>query len=184
MNHGPMIPTQGDGDELEPRPTSKAKSPVSIAKAKKAAEDAGMPIINVEGLKAMGVLGEFVKNTGAIRIGQSMLTFASANYDRVMTEFRDLLAKDAGKAAEDDFLRYNITRAYKEVIDSYSANAMRLVESAKLEPVQSDDTPKRQAGFAPPPIGLAITVNNGDGKPATVTVDQAESPKTPEPPPE
>ncbi len=174
MNHGPMIPIPGDTD-VEPRSTTKAKNTVSITKARKAAEDAGMAIINVDGMRAMGELGEFVKQTGAIRIGQSMLAFAASNYDKAMTEFRDLLAKDTGKAAEDDFLRYNITRAYKEVIDSYSANAMRLVESAKLEPVTGDDTPKRQAGFSPPPIGFAVTVNTGDGKPATVTVGQSDN---------
>ena len=173
MNHGPLIPTTGI-DLPEPAKTTKAKSPVSLSKARKAAEAAGMAIVNVEGLEGMGVLGEFIGATGAIRIGRAQLAFAAQNYDRAMTELRDLLARDSGKAAEDDELRYRIADALREVTDSYSENAMRIIESAKHEPQTSEDGPKRQAGFQPPPIGVAVTVNTAGEKP-TVSVECADN---------
>lgn len=172
MNHGPLIPTTGT-DDLEPVPTTKAKPAVSLSKARKAAEDAGMAIINVKGLEAMGVLGEFISTTGAIRIGRSQLAFAAQNYDIAMTTMRDLLARDSGKAAEDDELRYRIADGLREVVDSYSENAMRLIESAKHEPQTGEEGPKRQAGFSPPPIGVAVTVNTNGEKP-TVTVESEQ----------
>ncbi len=172
MNHGPLLPTTGDKPE-PPAPATKQRSAITSAKARKAAEAAGMAIVNIEGLEGMGVLGEFVGATGAIKIGRAQLAFAAQNYDRAMTELRDLLARDSGKAAEDDELRYNIARALKDVVDSYSENAMRLIESAAHEPQVAAEGPKRQAGFSPPPIGVAVTVNTGGEKPA-VTVESSQ----------
>ena len=121
------IPAGDIGDTSVPETTS-TKKLISTKAAQKAAEEAGLGIINDAGLKAAGVVGDFMAQVGAIQIGRARLAMNLARAERAM----DFIEEVAKSTVEPDVMA-DLMKVNADLLGKSNSAAELLIKSRSEE---------------------------------------------------
>lgn len=169
MNHLPIPVDQTEGlPEEVPTVGTKPKS-VTVKQAEKAAIALGMEIMDARSLKEAGVLGEFVKDVGAIAIGRARLAMNLRRMDKAMN-----FLESKFETEEDGELMVGMMKVHADLIGKSNSASELLIKSAQT----AAETAKTEAGVVLPGFAPGARVGPTPARPAAlVQVNVNSDPK-------
>ena len=101
------------------------------------ARDAGFALVNARGLAASAVVGQAVKNLGAVKIGRSKLLLADEQMDQTFLFCKMMIDPDGPGAMLGEEMtpkeRVAILKTMAQIAHARGRNAQRLIESAQVD---------------------------------------------------
>jgi hypothetical protein len=163
VSNAPIAVSEPVPEPAEAKSTGRKRS-ITVARAQRAAEDAGWIVINANALKASSVVGAFIGQCGAMEIGRGRLVVEASRRDEV-----DQLLVDATASCTDPEQKLGILRLRVELIARGTEIGRQLIAS---EPKASPSQPTmgQLPGFGPQ---VVVAVNGANSVSATTRQDEA-----------